>query len=335
MPVNDRQHPLRVDRDPGRRRGRVPRRAHRARGDALRTGRQGGGQRFRVAALHRRPVAGLPVTNPFQFFPTFEVVLSDSEAERIGITSPDQADVFVTVRTAPELENFRCNLRAPILVSRGRGFQVINEAEDAPVRAPLFEALARPASPRRRPRPALQEEPHRADHHKASRAEDHARRRRHRPRHGDRRQLRALGVEAPKSLPVYREEIWAAVKEENQASARRPTPSRCPARPRAELTQGAIPNHVPSHPEQPRGDQRASPAGRHQRQAVEVDGAPLVRLPNQPSSRRRGRTRDQREAARADQRHLPGHAQRAGRRLARADRRGRAARGPRDAAARP
>jgi carbon storage regulator len=28
-----------------------------------------------------------------------------------------------------------------------------------------------------------------------------------------------LGLEAPKSLPVYREEIWAAVKEENQASA--------------------------------------------------------------------------------------------------------------------
>ena len=28
-----------------------------------------------------------------------------------------------------------------------------------------------------------------------------------------------IGIEAPKSLPVYREEIWAAVKEENQASA--------------------------------------------------------------------------------------------------------------------
>jgi carbon storage regulator len=28
-----------------------------------------------------------------------------------------------------------------------------------------------------------------------------------------------LGIEAPKRLPVYREEIWAAVKEENQASA--------------------------------------------------------------------------------------------------------------------
>jgi polyphosphate kinase len=54
----------------------------------------------------------------------------------------EQADVFVTVRTAPELENFRCNLRAPILISAGKGHQVINEADEAPVRAPLFEALA-------------------------------------------------------------------------------------------------------------------------------------------------------------------------------------------------
>jgi flagellar assembly factor FliW len=88
------------------------------------------------------PSLALAVTNPFGFFPEYEVLLSDSEASRIGITSPEQADVFVTVRTAPELENFRCNLRAPILVAAGRGFQVINEAEDAPVRAPLFEALA-------------------------------------------------------------------------------------------------------------------------------------------------------------------------------------------------
>ena len=29
-----------------------------------------------------------------------------------------------------------------------------------------------------------------------------------------------IGVAAPRSLPIYREEIWAAVKEENQASAR-------------------------------------------------------------------------------------------------------------------
>lgn len=28
-----------------------------------------------------------------------------------------------------------------------------------------------------------------------------------------------LGVEAPKSLPVYREEIWVSVKQENKAAA--------------------------------------------------------------------------------------------------------------------
>src|SRR3954468_22951798 len=88
------------------------------------------------------PSLALAITNPFRFFAEYEVVLSDAEAASIGITDPEQADVFVTVRTAPELEDFRCNLRAPILVSAGRGFQVINEAEDAPVRAPLFEALA-------------------------------------------------------------------------------------------------------------------------------------------------------------------------------------------------
>ena len=34
--------------------------------------------------------------------------------------------------------DFSANLRAPILVWNGRGHQVINEAKDARVRAPLF-----------------------------------------------------------------------------------------------------------------------------------------------------------------------------------------------------
>lgn len=32
-----------------------------------------------------------------------------------------------------------------------------------------------------------------------------------------------LGIEAPKSLPIYREEIWAAVKSENEAAAQADT----------------------------------------------------------------------------------------------------------------
>jgi len=84
------------------------------------------------------PDLALPLTKPWSFFPTYEVELSDSEAERIGVTDPAQAEVFVTVRATGEAKDFSANLRAPIIMSGGRAFQVINEAEDAPVRAPLF-----------------------------------------------------------------------------------------------------------------------------------------------------------------------------------------------------
>jgi flagellar assembly factor FliW len=84
----------------------------------------------------------IPVTNPFRFFDTYEVELSDDEAVRIGITESDPTSVYVTVRAAETLEGFSANLRAPLLVSGGRGHQVINQSPDAPVRAPLFGGMA-------------------------------------------------------------------------------------------------------------------------------------------------------------------------------------------------
>ena len=66
---------------------------------------------------------------------------ADDEAERIGVSSPEDALVYVTVRSAPALEDFCANLRAPILVVGNQGHQVINQAQDAPVRAPLFAGL--------------------------------------------------------------------------------------------------------------------------------------------------------------------------------------------------
>ena len=77
----------------------------------------------------------LPVTNPWLFFADYEVALSDADTERVGVEDPD---VWVTVRTGSAPSDFSANLRAPILVADGRGHQVINEASDAPVRAPLF-----------------------------------------------------------------------------------------------------------------------------------------------------------------------------------------------------
>ena len=43
-----------------------------------------------------------------------------------------------------------------------------------------------------------------------------------------------IGIQAPRSLPVYREEIWEAVKEENRAAAQvSPDSLRAPATPAA------------------------------------------------------------------------------------------------------
>ena len=56
-------------------------------------------------------------------------------SHRVGGGRPD---VWVTVRTGSAPSDFSANLRAPILIADGRGHQVINEASDAPVRAPLF-----------------------------------------------------------------------------------------------------------------------------------------------------------------------------------------------------
>jgi flagellar assembly factor FliW len=111
-----------------------------------------GGRRFALLArseesafvwLHSMddPDLAVPVTSPWRFFENYEVELADDEAERLGITDPAEAQVYVTVRSAAALEDFCANLRAPILVVGNAGHQVINLAPDAPVRAPLFAGL--------------------------------------------------------------------------------------------------------------------------------------------------------------------------------------------------
>ena len=89
------------------------------------------------------PELAVPVTNPWRFFESYEVELSDEEAERVGIDAAEQASVYVTVRAAEALEDFVANLRAPILIANGRGHQIINHAgAEYPMRAPLFAGVA-------------------------------------------------------------------------------------------------------------------------------------------------------------------------------------------------
>jgi flagellar assembly factor FliW len=111
-----------------------------------------GGQRYAIVPtgsdsafswLHSLddPALALPVANPWRFFSDYAVELGDELSA--GITAdPSDVEVWVTVRAGSQLSDFYANLRAPILVAEGQGHQVINEAADAPVRAPLFPAVA-------------------------------------------------------------------------------------------------------------------------------------------------------------------------------------------------
>jgi flagellar assembly factor FliW len=88
------------------------------------------------------PAFAVPVTDPWRFFASYEVAISDEDALRTGLTESSEADVYVTVRSAEAIEDFTANLRAPILLCAGRGHQVINVAPHAPLRAPLLGEIA-------------------------------------------------------------------------------------------------------------------------------------------------------------------------------------------------
>ena len=96
------------------------------------------------------PALALPVTNPHRFFAGFQVELTDEDAERVGVEDSTPVDVYVTVRAGGKLEDFTANQKAPIVVWRGRGHQIINQAPGCQLRAPLFAGVdveAAPAGP--------------------------------------------------------------------------------------------------------------------------------------------------------------------------------------------
>jgi flagellar assembly factor FliW len=84
----------------------------------------------------------LPVVPPLQFFPDFVLDIAPEDRERTGIEDASGTRVLVTVRATPNPLDITANLRAPLVIAEGRGYQVINASPDAPLRAPLFELAA-------------------------------------------------------------------------------------------------------------------------------------------------------------------------------------------------
>jgi flagellar assembly factor FliW len=96
------------------------------------------------------PGLALPVVDPRRFFAPFTLQLTVEDHERVGAEDPEAAQLYVTVRTAPDPAEIVVNLRAPLIVWQGRGHQVLNTAPGAELRVPLF-APAGPTPERMRP----------------------------------------------------------------------------------------------------------------------------------------------------------------------------------------
>ncbi|MGA2453828.1 MAG: flagellar assembly protein FliW [Solirubrobacteraceae bacterium] len=84
------------------------------------------------------PALALPVISPHQFFSTFSLEIAPEDRERTGLEDAAGAQLYVTVRATPNPLDITANLRAPLVIREGRGYQVLNMDEDASLQAPLF-----------------------------------------------------------------------------------------------------------------------------------------------------------------------------------------------------
>jgi flagellar assembly factor FliW len=100
------------------------------------------GTDFRWLHCVEDPALALPVVPPERFFPDFTLQLSDEDRAEAEIEDLLQAAVYVTVRADPNPFEITANLRAPLVIFAGRGFQLINTAPDALLQAPLFQRAA-------------------------------------------------------------------------------------------------------------------------------------------------------------------------------------------------
>lgn len=85
------------------------------------------------------PALALPVVRPEPFFSEFSLHMAPEDVERTGIEAgAEDVTLYVTVRATPNPLDITANLRAPLVVHEGRGYQVINANPEARLQAPLF-----------------------------------------------------------------------------------------------------------------------------------------------------------------------------------------------------
>jgi flagellar assembly factor FliW len=79
------------------------------------------------------------VAVPEAFFPDYAPELDDTTAERLGLTTAEDALVFVILTVAETIENSTANLMAPVVVNRhtGQAIQALLISSEYEIRTPL------------------------------------------------------------------------------------------------------------------------------------------------------------------------------------------------------
>lgn len=101
----------------------------------------GSGSDFKWLHSAEDPALALPLLD-VKALPSFALAIGAEERERIGTDDLGEAEIYVTVRAAPDPAETTVNLRAPLVIWNGKGHQVINTAPGADLRASLFAAGA-------------------------------------------------------------------------------------------------------------------------------------------------------------------------------------------------
>jgi flagellar assembly factor FliW len=85
----------------------------------------------------------LPVTNPWLFYPEYEVRVSDEDSRRLGLSSPGDATILCVVRATASPEDCSVNLAGPVVIHQHHkvGRQILNDAGGYSVRHPLFSEV--------------------------------------------------------------------------------------------------------------------------------------------------------------------------------------------------
>ena len=89
------------------------------------------------------PALALPVVDPRDFFNPFPLEFSASDRELIAVEDLDGAQLYVTVRAAPDPADIVVNQRAPIVIVERQAYQLLNSAPGAELQARLFQPVGK------------------------------------------------------------------------------------------------------------------------------------------------------------------------------------------------